>query len=73
MTKEVYYAVSKERQGGIFMDMPEKDEHWGRWTGVQMGCISSLFMLYEADGMKLPDISFSDQPRKYRVTIEEVP
>ena len=72
MTKEVYYAVSKSGQGGVFMDSPEMEEHWGRYTGTQMGCISSLFMMFEADGMKLPNIGFNDGPRKFRITIEEV-
>ena len=73
MTEYVYYAVSKEKQGGVFLDVPEKDEHWGRWTGHQMGCISSLFAFFEANGMRLPDIGFNDEPRKFRITIEEVP
>lgn len=55
------------------MDMPERDDHFGRWTGTQMGCMSSLFMWFEADGLSLPDIGFNEEPRKFRVTIEEVP
>lgn len=73
MTKEVYYAVSKKGQGRVFTTIPERDLHWGLWLGENIGCISTLFMLFEADGMALPDIKFNDEPRKFRITIEEVP
>ena len=54
MGLEVYYAVDKEGGGHVYMTMPERDDHSGGWLGDQMGCVSALFMMLEADGMKLP-------------------
>ena len=73
MKKEVYYAVSKKGQGRVFTTFPERDSHWGIWLGESIGCISTLFMLFEADGLEVPNINFNDEPRKYTITIEEVP
>ena len=73
MKKEVYIAANKSGQIRVFTDMPERNEHFGMWVGDSMGCISTIFMIYEADGLVLPPLTFKDEPRKYTITIEEVP
>ena len=71
--KKIWLACSKKGQVRVFTSLPVRDEHWGMWLGEAVGCISTLFMLFEADGMEVPDINFNDEPRKLTITIEEVP
>lgn len=73
MTKEVYIAANKSGQIRVFTTYPERNDSFGIFVGDHVGCISTLFMLFEADGMDLPDLKFNDEPRKFRITIEEVP
>lgn len=73
MKKEVYIAANKSGQIRVYTTYPERNEHFGIFTGEHIGCISTLFMLFESDGMKLPDIKYKDEPRKFVITIEEVP
>ena len=73
MTKEVYIAANKSGQIRVFTTYPERNDSCGIFVGENIGCISTLFMLFEADGMALPNLKFNDEPRKFRITIEEVP
>lgn len=71
MKKTIYLAANKSGQIRVFTTKPERDEKWGIFTGEHVGCISTLFMIFEADGMKVPDLKFSDEPRKYSISIDE--
>ena len=71
--KKIWLACSKKGQVRVFTTCPVRDDHWGIWLGESIGCISTLFMLFEADGLEVPNINFNDEPRKYTITIEEVP
>ena len=72
MKKRVYYAVSKTGQGRIYTSCPERHEHFGCWIGESIGCISTLFMLFESDGMELPRITWKDEPVAFELAIEQV-
>lgn len=71
MKKTVYLAANKSGQVRVFTTKPERDEHFGIFVGESIGCISTLFMIFEADGMQVPDLKFSDEPRKYSISIDE--
>lgn len=71
MKKTIYLAANKSGQVRVFTTKPERDEKWGLWLGESVGCISTLFMLFEADGMQVPDLKFSDEPIKYSISIDE--
>ena len=59
---EIWYAVSKSGQGRVFTSKPERNEHFGIWTGEHIGFVSSLFMWFEAEGLTLPEIGWGDEP-----------
>lgn len=73
MKKEVYIAANKSGQIRVFTNLPERNDAFGIWVGDSVGCISTIFMLFEADGMEVPALKFCDEPRKFTITIEEVP
>lgn len=53
----------------MFTTKPERDEHFGVWLGESCGCISATFMLFEADGMEVPDIKWKDAPVEFEISI----
>lgn len=69
MKKKIFYAVSKRGQGRVFTTKPERDENFGVWLGESCGCISATFMLFEADGMEVPDIKWKDDPVEFEISI----
>lgn len=69
MKKKIWYAVSKKGQGRVFTTKPERNEHWGLWEGESVGCISTTFMIFEADGLELPAISWKDDAVELELSI----
>lgn len=67
--KELYYAVSRRGRGGVFTSLPVRNEHFGLWEGKMETCYSSVISDMEADGLALPDISFSDEPVRMTITV----
>lgn len=65
----IFYAVSKTGQGRVFINRPERNEHFGIWMGEHIGFISSLFMWAESEGLELPDIRWKDDPVPMKVSI----
>ena len=70
MRKKIWYAVSKKGQGRVFTTCPVRNEHWGVWEAESVGCISMLFMMFEADGLELPDLKWQDDPVAMENTME---
>ena len=66
---ELWYAVSKSGQGRIFTSRPERNEHFGIWTGEHIGFVSSLFMWFEAEGLVPPELRWGDDPVKMTLTL----
>lgn len=69
MTKTLYYAVSKGGQGRIFTSLPIRSEHWGMWLGEGIGAISTVFMIFESEGLEVPDITWKDEPVEVELSI----
>lgn len=69
MTKKVWYAVSRKGQGRIFTSCPVRNETFGIFEGESIGCISTLFMLFEGDGFRLPRRKFEDDPIELEISI----
>lgn len=72
MTKKLWYAVSRKGQGRVFTTCPVRDEHFGVWLGASAGCISTTFMLFEADGLELPNLKWGDDPVQLELTINVI-
>ena len=68
--KKIWLACSKKGQVRVFTSLPVRDEHWGMWLGEAVGCISTLFMLFEADGMEVPPLSWRDAPVAMEISID---
>lgn len=69
MKKEVYIAASKSGQIRVFTSFPERNESFGVWVGDSVGFISSLVMLFEADGLELPHLTWKDEPVELEISI----
>lgn len=69
MKRSIWYAVSKSGQGRVFTTLPVRNPHWGIWEGESVGCISTLFMIFEADGLELPNLTFKDEPVELELSI----
>lgn len=69
MKRKIWYAVSKYGQGRVFTTLPVRNQHWGLWEGESVGCISTLFMIFEADGLELPNMTFKDEPVELELSI----
>ena len=69
MKKEVYIAASKSGQIRVFTSFPERNESFGVWVGDSVGFISSLVMLFEADGFELPHLTWKDEPVELEISI----
>lgn len=70
MTKGLWYAVSRKGQGRIFTTCPVRDDHFGIWLGESIGCITTVVMLFESDGLELPPLKWDDEPRKIELSIK---
>lgn len=53
----------------VFTTRPERDENFGIWVGEHVGCISMVFMLFESDGMEVPNQKWSDDPIEMELSI----
>ena len=71
MKKTIYVATSKKGQMRVFTTKPVRDEHFGVWVAESIGCISTLFMLFEADGMEVPVQTWHDEPIEFEITIHQ--
>lgn len=69
MVKKVWYAVSGKGQGRIFTTYPVRDDHFKVWLAESVGCISMTVMLFEADGMELPNLTWKDDPVELEISI----
>ena len=70
MKKKLYYAVDKSGQGCLFSDMPEREEKMGVWLGrIEPSCTMFVINL-EAEGFRLPVLSWKDSPRVITLTLE---
>lgn len=69
MTKKIWYAVSKTGQGRVFTTCPVRNEHFGIWEAESIGCISTLFMLFESDGLQVPNLKWDDDPVALELTM----
>lgn len=70
MEKELWFAVNKSGQGSVFVERPERDEHFCVWTGTIVGCISSVLSLLESEGLKLPSLKWKDEPARLMLRID---
>lgn len=69
MKKKIYIATSKTGQMRVFTSVPERDQHFGIWCGDSVGCISMVFMLFESDGMHVPNQKWDDDPIELELSI----
>ena len=69
MEMKLWYAVNGKGQGRVFTSKPERDEHFKVWLAESVGCISTLVMMMEADGMELPDLEWSDEPVELKLSL----
>ena len=67
--KKIWLACSKKGQVRVFTACPVRDDHWGMWLGESVGCISTLFMLFESDGMEIPPLTWKDEPYAMEISI----
>ena len=54
----------------VFTTLPEREEAFGIWVGESVGCISMVFMLFESDGMEVPNQKWSDDPIEMELSIQ---
>ena len=66
---KLWYAVNGKGQGRVFTTQPERDKHFKVWLAESVGCISTLVMMMEADGMELPDLEWSDEPVELKLSL----
>ena len=69
MEMKLWYAVNGKGQGRVFTTKPEREEHFKVWLAESVGCISTLVMMMEADGMELPDLKWSDEPVELKLSL----
>jgi hypothetical protein len=69
MEMKLWYAVNGKGQGRVFTTKPEREEHFKVWLAESVGCISTLVMMMEADGMELPDLEWSDEPVELKLSL----
>ena len=69
MKKKVWIAASKKGQIRVFTSYPVRDEHFGIFCGESIGCISMLVMLFESDGLELPNLTWKDEPVELEISI----
>ena len=66
---KLWYAVNGKGQGRVFTTQPEREENFKVWLAESVGCISTLVMMMEADGMELPDLKWSDEPVELKLSL----
>ena len=66
----LFYAVNRSGQGGIFMEEPRRDNVYERWVGEYHPCVTLTIDLMERLGFVLPKLSWSDDPVKIKLTLE---
>lgn len=69
-TMTIWYAVSKSGQGRVFTSKPERDGHFGIWVGESIGFVSSLFLWFEAEGFRIENMAWQDEPKELTISIE---
>ena len=67
-TITIWYAVSGRGQGVVYMDKPERNEHFKIWEGRIDGCVSTFVSMMEADGLQLPPMKWDDDPVPITIT-----
>ena len=72
MKKEMnfWYAVSKSGRGRLYVDCPIRNEKFGVWEGRQLMYIIETLWLFQSDGFLLPDLTWSDEPKKIVLSFE---
>ena len=66
---EVWYAVSKNGNGCVFMEQPVRNDHFGVWEGSILTCINDVVRHLEADGLTLPQVKWGDEPVKMVISL----
>ena len=70
MEKSIWLAASSTGQMQAFVDKPTRNEHRGVWMGTCKGCVSSLLILLESEGLRLPLMKWNDEPREIKIKVE---
>jgi len=70
-SKSIWLASSRAGQLRVFTSPPDRDERLGVWLGQSMGCVSSLLMLMESEGMRLPEMKWTDEPVKIMIRLSD--
>jgi len=70
MVRKLWYAVSKGGQGRVFTSLPVRNEHFGIFEGESIGAVSTVFMLFESEGLEVPDIKWKDDPVELELSIK---
>lgn len=70
--KKIWLVCTKKGQIRVYTSYPVRDEKWGVFLGESIGCISTLFMLFEADGMEIPPLKWEDEPYPMEISISAV-
>ena len=68
-TITVFFAVSGRGQGNVYMEKPERNDHFKLWEGHIDGCVHTFISMMEADGLELPTIGWKDEPVEITVTV----
>ena len=68
--KTLYYAVNRSGQGCIFMEEPRRDTVYERWVGEYHPSVTLTIDRMTALGFVLPKLSWSDDPEKIKLTLE---
>ena len=68
--KKIWLACSKKGQVRAFTTYPIREEKLGVWLAESVGCISTLFMLFESDGIiEIPPLTWRDEPYAMEISI----
>lgn len=68
--KKIWLACSKKGQVRAFTTYPIREEKLGVWLAESVGCISTLFMLFESDGIiETPPLTWKDEPYAMEISI----
>lgn len=70
MTRKLWYAVNAKGQGRLFTTLPERNESFKIWVGESIGVISSVFMIFESEGLEVPDLKWKDDPVELELSLK---
>lgn len=70
MKKDLFYAVNGTGQPHVFTSKPIRDEQRKMWLGVQVPCFTMVLMYFESEGLRFPDLKWSDEPVKVELSVE---